>query len=83
MRWRAQVVVTLKPGVLDPQGMATRKALSGLGFGGVNDVRVGKFLELELEATSREAAEEMVGDMARRLLANPVLEEFRYELDGR
>jgi phosphoribosylformylglycinamidine synthase PurS subunit len=83
MRWRAQVVVTLKPGVLDPQGAATRKALNGLGFSGVRDVRVGKFLELELEATSREAAEEMVGDMARRLLANPVLEEFGYELDGR
>ncbi|HSW09880.1 MAG TPA: phosphoribosylformylglycinamidine synthase subunit PurS [Bacillota bacterium] len=83
MRWRARVVVTLKPGVLDPQGEATRKALNGVGFAGVEDVRVGKFLEVELEAASREAAEEMIGEMSRRLLANPVLEEFRYELGSR
>ena len=83
MWWRARVVVTLKPGVLDPQGAATRKALNELGFVSVSDVRVGKFLELELEATTRGAAEGMVGDMARQLLANPVLEEFSYELEGR
>jgi phosphoribosylformylglycinamidine synthase len=68
--------------VLDPQGEATRKALGGVGFAGVADVRVGKFLEMELEAPSRAAAEGMIGEMSRRLLVNPVLEEYRYELES-
>ncbi|MDQ7793586.1 MAG: phosphoribosylformylglycinamidine synthase subunit PurS [bacterium] len=82
VRWRARVWVTLRAGVLDPQGAATRSALVSLGFTGVQTVRAGKFLELELVAASREEADRQVADMCRRLLANPVTEDFRYELEG-
>lgn len=82
MRWRARVVVTLRAGVLDPQGAATRSALTSLGYSAVQSVRAGKFLELELLASSREEAARQVEEMSRRLLANPVMEDFRYELEG-
>lgn len=74
---KARVTVSLKPGVLDPQGRAIRQALESLGFAGVGEVRVGKVIELELApGTPRETVEEM----ARRLLANPVIESFRVEM---
>lgn len=82
MRWRARVVVTLRAGVLDPQGAATRSALAALGYTAVESVRAGKFMELELTASSREEADRQVGEMCRRLLASPVIEDFRYELEG-
>ena len=75
---KAQVYVTFKAGVLDPQGEAVRGALSSLGFKGVNDVRVGKFIEIELED-----AEDVHADlekMCRDLLANPVIEDYRIEM---
>jgi phosphoribosylformylglycinamidine synthase len=73
---KARVFVTLKPGVLDPQGKAIHHALEGLGFSGVQDVRAGKLIELELaEGTSDTAIE----DMCRKLLANTVIENFRIE----
>ena len=72
---RARVTVTLKPGVLDPQGRAIAHALEGLGFAGVRDVRVGKVVELELaDDTSHD-----VDAMCRKLLANTVIENFRIE----
>ena len=68
--------VTLKPGVLDPQGKAIHHALEGLGFNGVNDVRAGKLIELDLaDGTS----EEEIAEMCRKLLANTVIENFRIE----
>jgi len=71
-----RVYVTLKKGVLDPQGKAIHHALEGLGFEGVRDVRAGKLIELEVdEDTSDEAVEEM----CRKLLANTVIENFRIE----
>lgn len=74
---KAIVTVTLKPGVLDPQGRAIESALGGLGFAGVNGVRAGKVFELDLaDGTPREAVE----DMARKLLANGVIENFKVEL---
>lgn len=74
---KARVTVSLKPGVLDPQGRAIAHALEGLGFAGVHDVRVGKLIELDLaEGTSKAEVEEM----ARRLLANTVIESFRVDL---
>ena len=73
---KTRVVVTLKPGVLDPQGKAVHHALSGLGFGGVNDVRVGKIVELDL-ADGTAAAD--IEEMCRKLLANTVIENFRIE----
>ena len=76
---KARVLVTLKPGVLDPQGKAIHHALEGLGFAGVNDVRAGKLIELDLEEDTDEAA---IEQMCRKLLANTVIENFRIERLG-
>ena len=73
---KARVLVTLKPGVLDPQGKAIHHALEGLGFGRVNDVRAGKMIELDLADGT---ADEAIEDMCRKLLANTVIENFRIE----
>jgi phosphoribosylformylglycinamidine synthase len=73
---RARVFVTLKPGVLDPQGKAIHHALEGLGFTGVNDVRAGKLIELDIADGTEDAA---IEDMCRKLLANTVIENFRIE----
>jgi phosphoribosylformylglycinamidine synthase subunit PurS len=73
---KAKVYVTLKNGVLDPQGKAIHHALNALGFSGVNDVRQGKYIELDL-ADGTTAAD--IEDMCRKLLANTVIENFRVE----
>ena len=73
---KARVFVTLKPGVLDPQGKAIHHALEGLGFDGVHEVRAGKLIELELaDGTS----DDQIGEMCRKLLANTVIENFKIE----
>lgn len=77
---RAKVYVTLKDGILDPQGVAVAKALDSMGYGAVGNVKVGKFIELDLDGTSAEQAPSVVDDMCRRLLANPIIEQYRYEL---
>ncbi|HJO68139.1 MAG TPA: phosphoribosylformylglycinamidine synthase subunit PurS, partial [Rhodospirillales bacterium] len=71
---KAVVHVTLKSGVLDPQGKAVRHALGALGFDGVGDVRQGKFIEIDLAESDPERARESVEDMCKRLLANTVIE---------
>ena len=71
-----RVIVTLKSGVLDPQGKAVHHALTGLGFDGVNDVRVGKIVELDLADGTSEAD---IDRMCRKLLANTVIENYRIE----
>jgi len=76
---KARVFVTLKSGVLDPQGKAIQHALSGLGFGGVNDVRAGKLIELDLAEGTSEAD---IDAMCRKLLANTVIENYRIESIG-
>ena len=73
---KTRVYVTLKNGVLDPQGKAIHHALDGLGFSGVNDVRAGKLIELDLAET---VSDEDVEAMCRKLLANTVIENFRIE----
>lgn len=73
---KARIFVTLKPAVLDPQGKAIHHALNGLGFSGVNDVRAGKVIELDLAADTSDA---VIEDMCRRLLANTVIENYRIE----
>ena len=73
---KARVFITLKPGVLDPQGKAIHHALEGLGFAGVNDVRAGKLIELDLAEGTSDAD---IEDMCRKLLANTVIENFRIE----
>ena len=77
---KARVHVTLKRGVLDPQGEAVRHALGTLGFGGVEDVRMGKVIELELAETDPEAARCRIGEMCEKLLANTVIEDYEVEL---
>ena len=78
--WRARILVTLKPVVNDPQGLSVRGALHQLGYSGVESVRAGKHFELRLQANSRAEAERQVEEMCRRLLANPVIEQYRYTL---
>ena len=73
---KARVFVTLKPGVLDPKGKAIHHALEGLGFTGVQEVRAGKLIELELADST---SDEEIAEMCRKLLANTVIENFRIE----
>ena len=77
---KARVYVMLKTGVLDPQGDAVRHALGALGFDGVQGVRQGKVIELDLAATDRAAAEAEVKEMCEKLLANTVIESYQIEL---
>ncbi|WKZ32198.1 MAG: phosphoribosylformylglycinamidine synthase subunit PurS [Thermodesulfobacteriota bacterium] len=79
---RAKVYVTLKKGVLDPQGKAVMGALGSMGFDEVQDVRVGKFMEVELDGASPEAAEKRLREMCEKLLANTVIENYRIELEA-
>jgi len=73
---KVRVHVSLKPGVLDPQGRAIQHSLEGLGFAGVNDVRAGRLFELDVEESVSDAA---LDDMCRKLLANMVIENYRIE----
>ncbi|GAB0114337.1 phosphoribosylformylglycinamidine synthase subunit PurS [Acidisoma sp. C75] len=77
---KAIVTVMLKPGVLDPQGRAIGHALETLGFAGVGDVRAGKIIELDLAETDAAKARASAEDMARKLLANSVIESYRVEI---
>ena len=77
---RVRVLVRLKPGILDVQGAAVQKALAGLGFTEVTDLRVGKVIEVELQTATADAARARVGEMCRQLLANPVLEDYTIEM---
>ena len=76
MDFLAHVFVQLKPEVNDPQGSTVLSALSSLGFSSVNNVRVGKFMVISLEAPDRESASNQVREMGQRLLANPTIENF-------
>lgn len=78
----ARVYVTLKPTVNDPQGLTIRGGLHSLGFTGVESVRAGKYMEIRVNAGSREEAEEQVREMCRKLLANPVIEDFRFQVEA-
>jgi len=77
---KAKIYVTLKREVLDPQGDAVRRALGSLDLGAVKDVRVGKLIEVELDTDDRAAAEKQLEQMCEKLLANPVMEDYRFEL---
>lgn len=77
----AKIYVTLKKGVLDPQGKTVKHALDNLGFKGVADVRIGKFMEVTLEEKSSAEAEKAVTAMCEKLLANTVIEDFRVEIE--
>lgn len=77
----ARVYITLKPTVNDPQGLTIRGALHGLGFTDVASVRAGKYIEIRIEAPDRSHAEAQVTEMCRKLLANPVIEEYRFAVE--
>lgn len=79
---RAKVYVTLKPGVLDPQGKAIQHSVGLLGYNGIADVRQGKYFEISLDGALEEAeAHETATRMAREVLSNPVIEDFRVEIE--
>jgi len=77
---RVKIFISFKEGVLDPQGKAVERSLHSLGYEEVRDVRMGKYLEIEIEASSREAAEARIREMCDKLLANPVIEDYRFEI---
>jgi phosphoribosylformylglycinamidine synthase PurS subunit len=77
---KARIRITLKNGVLDPQGKAIQNALGSLGFAGVSDVRQGKYIEVDLASTDETAARAEVERMCRELLANTVIEDYAFEL---
>jgi phosphoribosylformylglycinamidine synthase subunit PurS len=79
---KARVHVTLKSGVLDPQGKAIGHALGSLGFTGVGDVRQGKFIEIDLAETDAAKARAKVKEMCEKLLANTVIEDYRIDVDA-
>ena len=78
---RARVFVTLKPSVFDPQGRTIAEALHSLGYASVEDVRQGKYFELDLATTEAATAEKLAAEVADKVLANPVIESYRIEVD--
>jgi phosphoribosylformylglycinamidine synthase len=80
MTHKARVLVRLKEGILDVQGATVQRALGGLGFPGIHEVRVGKVVEVEVDGDSPESARHRVEEMCARLLANPVTEDFTVEI---
>jgi phosphoribosylformylglycinamidine synthase subunit PurS len=79
---KARVFVTLKESVFDPQGRTIEDALGTLGYEGISGVRQGKFFEMSLQGLSKDKAREKVEEIARRVLANPVIESHRVEVEG-
>lgn len=77
---KAKVIITLKPGLLDAQGKTIKGALEALGFKGVKDVRIGKYVEVELNHKKSTSAKRDVDRMCRKLLTNPVIETYRIEI---
>ncbi|MDR7000252.1 phosphoribosylformylglycinamidine synthase subunit PurS [Neobacillus niacini] len=78
--FKAIVYVTLRESVLDPQGNAVHESLHSLGYDEVGEVRIGKYMELEVNSEEQKMAEERVKDMCEKLLANTVIEDYRFEL---
>jgi len=78
---RIKIYVTLKEGILDPQGKAVQHSLHTLGYTSVKDVRIGKYIEIDIGDPSKEAVEARIKEMCHKLLANPIIEDYRYEID--
>jgi phosphoribosylformylglycinamidine synthase PurS subunit len=78
---RARVFVTLKPSVFDPQGRTIAEALHSMGYSSIGDVRQGKYFELDVDASSGDQARALASEVADKLLANPVIESYRVEID--
>lgn len=82
MSVRARVFVTLKPSVFDPQGRTIAEALHSMGYSSIGDVRQGKYFELDVDAPTGEQARAVASEVADRLLANPVIESYRIEIES-
>jgi phosphoribosylformylglycinamidine synthase subunit PurS len=78
---RARIHVTLRPSILDPQGKAVAHAIGTLGINGVNSVRMGKYVEVTFEGTDTTAAKAATEEICKKLLANPVMEDYRFEVE--
>ena len=76
----AEIYITLKPGVLDPQGTTLKRSMETIGYAGLEDVRMGKFIQVRFSGNDRAKAEAAVQKMCQSILANPVIEQFRYQL---
>ena len=79
--YRSKIIVTLRKSILDPQGKAVEQSIHALGYPAVRDVRVGKFIELSVDTTNRQEAERLTNEVCRKLLANPVMEDFSFVLE--
>jgi phosphoribosylformylglycinamidine synthase len=78
---KAKIIITPKRAVLDPQGKTVQNALAQMGYSGVGAVHVGKYLEVELDGADREAARKQIDDACHKILSNPVIEEYRFEIE--
>jgi phosphoribosylformylglycinamidine synthase len=78
---KAKIIITPKKAVLDPQGKTVQNALAQMGYTGVTGVHIGKYIEIDLAGTDRAAAEKAINDAAHRLLSNPVIEDYRLEIE--
>ncbi len=78
---KAKIIITPKKAVVDPQGKTVQSALAHMGYTGVGAVRVGKYLEIELAGSDRETARKQVDDACHRILSNPVIEDYRFEIE--
>jgi phosphoribosylformylglycinamidine synthase PurS subunit len=78
---KAKIVITPKKAVLDPQGKTVQNALAQMGYAGVGSVRVGKYLEIEVLGEDKEAARKQIDDACHKILSNPVIEDYRFELE--
>jgi phosphoribosylformylglycinamidine synthase len=79
---KARIIVMPKPTVLDPQGKTVKHALESMRFTGIKDVRIGKFIEVELAGRNKAALKKKIDDACHRLLSNPVIEEYTFEIRG-
>ena len=81
LKMRARIIVTPKKAVLDPQGKTVQNALEHMGYSGITAVHVGKYLEIELSGTDKEAARRQLDEAAHKFLSNPVIEDYRLEIE--
>lgn len=79
---KASIKVTLKEGILDPQGKAVEHSLKSLGFDSVKGARIGKYIEVEIDGADKDSAKKRVEDMCKKLLSNPVTENYEISFDG-
>lgn len=80
--FQAKISVTLRPSILDPQGKAVHHAVQSLGMTGVREIRMGKYIEMKIDAADRPEAERITGEACKKLLANPVMENFSYTVES-